>query len=43
MSAEIPKKTMSDIVKEMKETVLANQQSKTQTEKGECECQTSQN
>lgn len=43
MSAEIPKKTMSDIVKEMKETALENQQSNTQTEKGECECQTSQN
>jgi hypothetical protein len=40
---DIPIKTMSDVVKEMKETVLANQQSNTQTEKGECECQTSQN
>jgi hypothetical protein len=39
----IPTRTMSDIVKEMKETALANQQSNTQTEKGECECQTSQN
>jgi hypothetical protein len=43
MSEEIPEKTISDIVKEMKETELANQQSNTQTEKGECECQTSQN
>jgi hypothetical protein len=40
---DIPARTMSDIVKEMKETALANQQSNTQTEKGECECQTSQN
>lgn len=40
---DIPAKTMSDIVKEMKETVLENQRSNTQTEKGECECQTSQN
>lgn len=40
---DIPARTMSDIVKEMKETALENQQSNTQTEKGECECQTSQN
>lgn len=40
---DIPARTMSDIVKEMKETALANQQSNTQTEKGVCECQTSQN
>jgi predicted transcriptional regulator len=42
-TTDIPMRTISDIVKEMKETALANQQSNTQTEKGECECQTSQN
>jgi len=37
-------KTINDIRKEMIETELENQQtSNTQTEEGECECQTSQN
>jgi hypothetical protein len=44
MSDPMPIKTINDIIKEIAETELENQQtSNTQTEEGECECQTSQN
>jgi hypothetical protein len=44
MSDPMPIKTINDIIKEIAETELENQQpSNTQTEQGECECQTSQN
>jgi hypothetical protein len=45
MSDQMPIKTINDIIKEIAETELETptNQSNTQTEEGECECQTSQN